>query len=209
MVHGDLPQWSWILSRARHRASRLPVVAVWKIRDLPAAAHARSDRIWQAQGTLDLMRMLQGRNASMLDGVSPAEHAEGPMRRVTVWCLMAASVLSTAGCSTAETTPSATVTTLQPTWPQHLKLEWSVTDRPGGRRIDGVVYNDFGLPAADVQILAQALDASGAVIGQRIVYLPDWIPPRNRSFFRVDGLPPASSYRVSVWNFRFRDPQAS
>ena len=128
------------------------------------------------------------------------------MRRVTVWCLMVASLLSAGGCGTASVTPSASLTTLQPGWPQHLKLEWSATDGPRARRINGYVYNDHGLPATDVQILAQALDASGAVIGQRVVWVPDWLPPHNRSGFRVDGLPPASSYRVSVWNFRFRDP---
>jgi hypothetical protein len=109
-------------------------------------------------------------------------------------------------CTMTSVTPSASVTTLQPVWPQYFKVDWTVEPGvTGARRITGYVYNTFGLPADDVQILAQALDASGAVIGQRLAWAPGWIPAYNRAVFRVDDLPTATSYSVSVWNIQFRD----
>lgn len=120
--------------------------------------------------------------------------------------LMGIALLLGSACSLTAVTPSGSVTTLQPVWPQYFKVEWSAEPGVrGARRITGYVYNTFGLAADSVQILAQALDASGAVIGQRLAWTPGWVPAYNRASFTVDDLPTASSYRVSIWNFQFRD----
>src|SRR5262249_54416796 len=46
---------------------------------------------------------------------------------------------------------------------------------------------------------AQAVDSTGAVLGQRIAYVPGGVGGFGRAYFIVPGLPIADSYRVSVW----------
>ena len=71
----------------------------------------------------------------------------------------------------------------------------------GARRVSGYVYNRHGEYALDLRLLAQALDPSGAVIGQRIAWVPGGVGGSGRAYFEVPNLPPANSYRVSVWDY--------
>ena len=107
-----------------------------------------------------------------------------------------------AGCATAETQPSASVTTLMPDAQRVFKIDWQVV--PGGdgeRRLSGYLENTFGETAARIQLLGQALDASGHVIGQRLTWLPVAVPGSGRAYFEIPKLPPADQYRVSVWAY--------
>ncbi len=52
-----------------------------------------------------------------------------------------------------------------------------------------------------VQLLAQALDASGNVIGQRLEWGPEVIPALGRVYFEIPKMPPAAQYRVTVWAY--------
>lgn len=123
-------------------------------------------------------------------------------RMITSGLIVVVFVLGSACSSTSAITPSASVTTTQPVWPRYFNVEWSVErEATDSRRISGYVYSTVGFSADRVQILAQALDASGAVVGQRLEWLTNVVPAEGRAFFRVDHLPPASSYRVSVWNY--------
>ena len=130
------------------------------------------------------------------------------MNRFTACSLMGIVLLLGGACATSSMVPSASVTTMQPVWPQYFKVEW-VAEPPGSGRIAGYLYNTHGIPATNVQILAQALDASGSVIAQRIAWIPGVVPPYNRTFFRIDHLPAASAYRLSVWNFQLREFHSS
>ena len=49
--------------------------------------------------------------------------------------------------------------------------------------------------------MAQALDPMGAVVGQRIAYVPGGVGGLGRSYFEVPSLPVAENYRVSVWDY--------
>jgi hypothetical protein len=108
-----------------------------------------------------------------------------------------------AGCATAGAglTPSASVTTAVQGWENWLSLEWTAQAQPAGQEIVGYIYSHRGTPIADVQLLAQGLDGSGAVVGQRIARVPGGVPGLQRSYFRISGLPPAERYRVTVWTF--------
>jgi len=111
-----------------------------------------------------------------------------------------AVVALAAGCGgtmAAGMAPSASTTTAIQGWEHYFRLDYTAQ----GRSLDGYIYNNYGSPAANVQILAQALDASGNVVGQKLEWVPGVVPPLNRSYFRVAGLPPASQYRASVWAF--------
>src|SRR2546425_1086052 len=101
------------------------------------------------------------------------------MNRFTACSLMGIVLLLGGACATSSMVPSASVTTMQPVWPQYFKVEW-VAEPPGSGRIAGYLYNTHGIPATNVQILAQALDASGSVIAQRIAWIPGVVPDEER-----------------------------
>jgi len=95
-----------------------------------------------------------------------------------------------------------TATTLMAGWEQHFTLEWAADQgQSGARRVSGYVYNRHGEYALDLRLLAQALDPSGAVIGQRIAWVPGGVGGSGRAYFEVRNLPPANLYRVSVWDY--------
>ena len=48
-----------------------------------------------------------------------------------------------------------------------------------------------------------ALDSSGRVIGQRIVWVPGGVPGFAPVYFEIGHLPTATSYKVSVWDYTF------
>jgi hypothetical protein len=113
--------------------------------------------------------------------------------------------LVVAGCAVTTHDPGSTpsLTTLIPGWERYFAVEWTAAPERGGlRRLDGYVYNRYGEYAADVRLLIQALDASGAVVDQRVVWGPTGVGGFGRAYFDVRHLPAADHYRVSVWDFR-------
>ena len=82
------------------------------------------------------------------------------------------------------------------------RISWTAEPgRNGERRLHGYVESTLGEPANRVQLLAQALDASGNVIGQRLEWLPEMIPALGRAYFEIRKMPPAPQYRVTVWAY--------
>jgi hypothetical protein len=79
---------------------------------------------------------------------------------------------SAAGSGAGSMTPSASVTTAIQGWESYFKLDWTVQPKSNGNEIDGYVHNTYGSPAANVQVLAQALDDKGNVVGQKV----EWVP---------------------------------
>jgi hypothetical protein len=106
------------------------------------------------------------------------------------------------GCSTADVTPSATVTTLTPDAERWFRLDWQpVPEKDGRVRLRGYVENTYPQAAGKVQLLAQALDTSGHIVAQRIEWVPGDVPSFRRVYFEIPALPTASQYRVSVWSY--------
>ena len=113
-----------------------------------------------------------------------------------------ALTLIAAGCATPETTPSATVTTLMPGSERFFRINWEARPERGDtRRLSGYVENTYGEAAARVQLLGQALDTSGAVVGQRLQWVHGAIPGFGRVYYEIPGMPVADNYRVTVWAF--------
>ena len=80
-----------------------------------------------------------------------------------------------------------------------VRLDWEVGARHAGRPvIQGYVYNDYGRPAADVHLLVETLDASGAVIARNIGFVRGVVPLYDRTYFEVPLKASGASYRVSV-----------
>jgi hypothetical protein len=123
------------------------------------------------------------------------------IRTIRTLAVVATMVAATA-CATAETTPSATVTTLMPDAERWFRINWDVRpERDGARRLSGYVENTYGEAAARVQLLGQALDASGALVGQRLQWVHGAIPGFGRVYYEIPGMPAADHYRVSVWAY--------
>jgi hypothetical protein len=120
-----------------------------------------------------------------------------------------AVVLTACGISTHYPIPPGATTTLVPGWERHFTLQWTVESEHGGsRRLDGYVYNRYGQYAASVRLLVQALDASGAVVDQRIVWGPDGVGGFGRAYFDVRHLSAADHYQVFVWDYQFIESAA-
>jgi len=71
-------------------------------------------------------------------------------------------------------------------------------DRQGRPVVSGYVYNDYGRPAARVQLRVEVLDASGQVLSSTLVYEDSVVPNFSRAYFesRVPAL--GASYRATV-----------
>jgi len=120
--------------------------------------------------------------------------------------LLVSVIVATSACAsmgTAAAPPlSMTATTLMSGWEQHFSIEWAASQGGGGtQRVRGYVYNQHGEYAMDVRVLAQALDQSGTVIGQRIASVPGGVGGLAGAYFEVPNLPAASTYRVSLWDY--------
>lgn len=116
--------------------------------------------------------------------------------------LLAALMLAAAGCATPATTPSATVTTLMPDSERWFRINWDVRPEDAdSRRLSGYVENTYGEAAGRVQLLAQALDASGSLVGQRLQWVHGAIPGFGRVYYEIPGMPRAEHYRVTVWSY--------
>jgi hypothetical protein len=109
-------------------------------------------------------------------------------RRARKWILAVVQVglipLAIAACGLAAQypIPSGPETTLAPGWERDFTPSWTVEpDRDGTRQLDGYVYNRYGVYAADVRLLVEARDASGAVLSRRIVWGPNGVGGFGRS----------------------------
>lgn len=81
---------------------------------------------------------------------------------------------------------------------QYFTVEWSPGHYRGKPAIEGYVANTYGVPARDVRIMVESLDAGGQVVARTIGYVSGTVPPSSRVFFQVVLPAPAPSYRVFV-----------
>jgi hypothetical protein len=117
-------------------------------------------------------------------------------------------ILTAAACGAAGSrlTPSAATTTVMAGWERWFKLDWTVEAEPNNaRRIRGYVSSQHGANVESLRILALALDPSGAVVGERIGWVPGGVGGRGRAYFEIAHLPAAAEYRVTVWDYSIRE----
>ena len=120
-------------------------------------------------------------------------------RRRALGAALLALVPLAAGCAGGATgmTPSASTPSTFIGWERWLRVDWKAQ----GRDIDGYVYSNYGAAICEVRMLALALDDAGNVVGHTLAWMPGVVPGLQRAYFRISGVPPAASYRVSVWSF--------
>ena len=75
---------------------------------------------------------------------------------------------------------------------------------PGPARVNGRVLNESGVDVFDVYVTAEALDASGKVLGRGLVFVSSSIPPRGTVPFAISipAAQAAASFRVRVSSYR-------
>ena len=122
-----------------------------------------------------------------------------------------------AGCTTTSgdgianrISPSPSVTTLMAGWQQKFDVEWHVAPEPAGtQRIEGYVVSRYGRTAEPLRVLVLAVDASGAELSHRIVWIPGGVSGFGRSYFEVGHLPSADHFVVSIWDYSLRKEPSS
>ncbi len=83
---------------------------------------------------------------------------------------------------------------------RYLKLDWKAAPAGPQTAVWGHVYNDFGLPARDIQLLVQALDEAGRPVAHTTAWVPFVLAPGTTASFEAR-VPTAATYRVSVASF--------
>lgn len=83
---------------------------------------------------------------------------------------------------------------------RYLKLDWKTAPTGPQTAVWGHVYNDFGLPARDIQLLVQALDEGGRPVAHAVAWVPFVLAPGTTASFEAR-VPTAANYRVSVASF--------
>jgi hypothetical protein len=86
-------------------------------------------------------------------------------------------------------------------WEQFFKLNWQVSQGRSEPVVWGQILNDWGMPAARVQLLVEGLDGSGQIVGQKVAWLGSTLSPGMREHFEVPVPWKAPTYRVSVFAF--------
>jgi hypothetical protein len=118
--------------------------------------------------------------------------------------LISLVVVTAVACSSSGATPppGTGYNTLMSGWEHHFSIDWTAADQArNSRKVTGYVYNQNGEFATSLRVLAQAVDATGTVVGQRIAYVPGGVGGFGRAYFIVPDLPVADNYRVSVWDY--------
>jgi hypothetical protein len=121
-----------------------------------------------------------------------------------VKCLVLATMTVLALAAGSQVRPAAALSAASSV-DARIRLDWEVGTTRGGRPvIQGYVYNDYGRPASDVQLLVETLDASGAVIGRTVGFVRGVVQLNDRAYFEVPIKVTGASYRVSVTGLDWR-----
>jgi hypothetical protein len=119
------------------------------------------------------------------------------------WLLATMAILALAG---ARPTAPAGALSATSTVDSRLRLDWEVGARHGGRPvIQGYLYNDYLRSAAEVHLLVESVDASGAVTSRQVGFVRGVIPFKDRAYFEVPIKTAGASYRVSITAFDWKD----
>ena len=95
-----------------------------------------------------------------------------------------------------------------PGWEQFFKIEWEPGEWRGHPVVEGYLYNTSPKTIGEVQLLVDALDAAGGILGQKVSWMTGTpIAPFSRQFFVADAplvqVAPQqpASYRVRVYSY--------
>lgn len=83
----------------------------------------------------------------------------------------------------------------------YFTVEWNAVERKGQPHVEGYVRNESGFGMMRVQVLVDALDAGGRIVGQRIEWVPGGLTPGSRAYFITRAPAAGATYRVRIFAF--------
>jgi hypothetical protein len=111
-------------------------------------------------------------------------------------------ILAISGPACAQT---GFLTTVSPSWQRYFTIEFTPVTEHGKTGIEGRIRNEGNFVATRIRLLVDALDATGNVVDQRLVWLlPPDLTPGTRGYFETSIPGPAVSYRVTVYSFDWK-----
>ncbi len=105
-------------------------------------------------------------------------------------------LLAVGGCGFSSQPVEPLVTGSQ----QFFSLEWQASPRGNQRVVQGYIKNNWGLTAANMRLLVEALEPPDRLVSQRIIWLGGQLTPGTRAYFETS-MPPAPTYRVRVFAY--------
>lgn len=81
---------------------------------------------------------------------------------------------------------------------RQFQLDWQVLKEQRGAVVRGQLLNPYGLPARDIHLLIEGLDASGSVVTRTTRALREIVRSGERTTFDIPVPDGAERYRVSV-----------
>lgn len=114
------------------------------------------------------------------------------------WVVLAMALLSSACASTAG--HDATLEPLVVGAEQHLAIDWRSEPRANGAVVWGYVANHSPYTFDRVQLLVEALDPTGQVMAQQVVWALGLLGSLGRNYFEAPVVV-ADAYRVRVFSY--------
>jgi hypothetical protein len=138
-----------------------------------------------------VIAIVLGGCAAVGDGTSPGAVADGP--RTGSGGVVGGSVGGRVGVGVGASSGVSAVT------PNQMRVEWEPETKGDRARVAGYVYNDYVLPARNIVLLVEGLDAGGQVTDRTRAYVGRIVTPGSRSYWEVSvPRPAAATYRVTV-----------
>lgn len=120
--------------------------------------------------------------------------------RTPVIVAVTAVTLAFLGTTPAPVAP-ATLSPLVVNWQRYFTIDWQATERDGRAVVTGTVLNTSTCGAQRIQLLVDALNPSGGLVDQRVVWLGSDLSPGSHAYFEVPAAAPAARHQVSVFAF--------
>ena len=86
-------------------------------------------------------------------------------------------------------------------WARYFSIDSQVAQARGRTIVHGTILNTSDYTTRRIQLLVEGLDATGAVVSQRVEWLAIDLQPGARAYFEIPAGPPAAMYRVRVFAF--------
>jgi len=83
-------------------------------------------------------------------------------------------------------------------WEKFFTLDWEAAAHRGRPVVWGHLVNEYGTPAARIQLLVEGVDGAGAVVATTMAYVFSEVQPGGRAYFEVPAPGPSGAYRVRV-----------
>jgi hypothetical protein len=125
-------------------------------------------------------------------------------RSLVSWVTLSVITVAVSACaSTGDPLTGPTeFDTLVPGWEFRFSVDWKVEPaQDGTNRLYGRISSHYGQYAAPFRVLGMAVDSSGKVVAQRIEWVRGGVPGFSQTYFEINHLAVAPSYRVTVWDY--------